>query len=107
MQACLPIDEDYQRRIRVIDMATQALTRSMRGINNVTVQAYGSFVSGFYNSSSDLDICFSGYYESAQMTSEQRATMFRDMEEQDLVDVVRGSRCGPMRSPVLPVQQGR
>lgn len=92
LQACQPTAADHQSRMEVITAARNALTRAFaRGYQGVTVQAYGSFVSGFYNSSSDLDISFSAYMETAFMPPEQRAEMFRDMEEQQFVDVVSGA----------------
>lgn len=54
----------------------------------VLSQAYGSFISGFYNSASDLDLALSGFVDSSTLTPSQRKEIFKDQQEEAYVSLV-------------------
>ena len=51
-------------------------------------QAYGSFISGFYNSTSDLDLSLSGFVDTNTLTPAQKREIFRDQPEEQYVPLV-------------------
>lgn len=60
-QVSMPRREDYDARVAVLEEVQQVLERGGLGVEQLRVEPYGSFVSGFYNASSDLDIALTGY----------------------------------------------
>ena len=56
MQACSPTAADHKARTEVVADVKRVLTSALY-INNLDVIPYGSFVSGFYNATSDLGAC--------------------------------------------------
>lgn len=71
-----PTRDEYDRRIDLIARVKASL-RHVYKVQRLDVIPYGSFVSGFYNSFSDLDLAVTGYYETAALPARARAEIFR------------------------------
>lgn len=56
-----PSDADHQRRVRVIKWLSELVARGVWRGRGLTVQPYGSFVSGLYSPGGDLDIALEGF----------------------------------------------
>ncbi|MEW5315794.1 MAG: hypothetical protein WDW38_007199 [Sanguina aurantia] len=58
VQACAPTPADTNARVNIIQRITR-VSKNL-GLENPGVQPYGSYLSGFYNASSDLDLAITG-----------------------------------------------
>lgn len=55
-----PTEEDARKRQVVLQQVNQLVTEGLRGWHGMHVAPYGSFVSGLYTSTGDLDISIEG-----------------------------------------------
>ena len=56
----MPTEEDAQMRNLVLQQINKLVTEGLRGWHGMHVAPYGSFVSGLYTSTGDLDISIEG-----------------------------------------------
>ena len=58
-----PTIHDHQHRIDVINKITRALNDALQGqgFSQLSCLPFGSFVSGLYRATSDVDLCLTGY----------------------------------------------
>jgi DNA polymerase sigma len=61
VSASMPSDADHQRRVRVLKWLSDLVAGGVWRGRGLTVQPYGSFVSGLYTPSGDLDIGLEGF----------------------------------------------
>lgn len=60
MQSQQPTEADAQKRNLVLQQMNRLVTEGLRGWHGMHVAPYGSFVSGLYTSTGDLDISIEG-----------------------------------------------
>lgn len=60
MQRQEPTEEDACKRVAVLQQVSKLVTEGLRGWHGMHVAPYGSFVSGLYTSTGDLDISIEG-----------------------------------------------
>ena len=60
LQSQEPNEEDEQKRTRVLADINKLVTEGLCGWHGMHVAPYGSFVSGLYTSTGDLDISIEG-----------------------------------------------
>lgn len=61
VSASMPSDADHQRRVRVLNWLSDLVARGVWRGRGLTVQPYGSFVSGLYTPNGDLDVGLEGF----------------------------------------------
>ncbi|KAG2502114.1 hypothetical protein HYH03_000606 [Edaphochlamys debaryana] len=74
-QDCAPSPDDYDLRMRVINQVTESLHR-LPGMENTCAAPFGSFVSQFYTSSSDLDLVLCGSLPTYLLSAAALADVF-------------------------------
>ena len=60
VQSQEPNEEDARKRNLVLQQVNKLVTEGLRGWHGMHVVPYGSFVSGLYTSTGDLDISIEG-----------------------------------------------
>ncbi|GLC47515.1 hypothetical protein PLESTB_001763300 [Pleodorina starrii] len=83
VQACTPTLDDHNKRVSLIERIQRSLHR-VGHVENLRVIPYGSFVSQFYTSTSDLDLAICGTYPLQRLKPGSRADIFHGGPEGDV-----------------------